>query len=569
MSGYFCTISKDDSILAEGLDGYMKTARRGTATLAVRGLMTGNSPETVLDEYLRTGELSLEGCDGNFSLVLLDPDHETAMLYRHMVGTAYTFYTSSSGSFHFGSNLAVVARRSGRTLRPNEEMLPVFFIYRIVPGRNTLFDGIYKLLPGELVVWKAGKLDQRQRLTSESFVRSHKTDLEESVRQIETTLTDELSDWYARKPDSAVLLSGGVDSSLLQVYWNKIWREHETGLPPSTAIVLDHPNTKPDYEYTRSAVEQLETEHLNVRQAPLSVELMNEIFDQTGLMPNHVQSFYFATLAEGMKAAGFGAGICGEGADGLFGNSSPDDLLAAEKWKKKLPVAGLRTLAAALIDHIRPNPYLPGILRLANVLDDSTHFRHPENNSAAFTDFKRVFEVFGNEKTRDAMKYRRTLLDELAVPDSRTDSTDPFHLQRALLIGYFGEGIETSATWEAMFALHGLEMFAPFQDSRTFRVAMNIAVDVRFKPGDVKQALKKALLRHVPESFARRPKLGFGQPIFEWLSPGGGLREAVEQIDDYPWLPQKTKRSLLERKPTWFLWSLLCYDLWHKKFFPR
>ena len=111
----------------------------------------------------------------------------------------------------------------------------------------------------------------------------------------------------------------------------------------------------------------------------------------------------------------------------------------------------------------------------------------------------------------------------------------------------------------------GLRMCSPFLDSRMIRAANNIALDAHFVPGQPKAVLKKALLKHVPETFVNRPKRGFGQPIFEWLSPGGCLREAAENIADYPFVPKKVKQDILA-KPNWILWTLLCFDLWHKEF---
>jgi len=59
-----------------------------------------------------------------------------------------------------------------------------------------------------------------------------------------------------------------------------------------------------------------------------------------------------------------------------------------------------------------------------------------------------------------------------------------------------------------------------------------------------------------------RPKLGFGQPIFEWLSPGGPLRERAEAIRTFDWFSETTKRDLLQ-KTNWVLWTMLCYDIWY------
>ncbi|MDR2754567.1 MAG: hypothetical protein LBC20_02565 [Planctomycetaceae bacterium] len=564
MIGFFGLFSDNKLQSWEGTNTCMDFVAQNGTSLLVQGLLTGKTPQELLNSYLKTETLSVDGLEGNFVLVLVDTVRETILLYRHLVGSYETYYAQTANGFCFGSNLATLARRSGLSLRPNESMLPVLFLYRIVPGQNTLFDGIFKLLPGELVSWKTGTLKRQQLMTMPQFDEPHKTSEEESIDRTEFILDQMLTDWYERKPQSAVLLSGGVDSMILQVHWNTVCRHFEPHRSPqSAAVVLNHPYTKPDFDYTISAVHQLGTEHLNIEQQPLSAEMMSEILSQTGDMPNHVQSFYFSTLAEGMRKAGFEAGICGEGADGMFGNSCPDDILSALIWRRKIPVPMFRSLIAKLIDQIKPQNYYAPIFRLANHITDLDYPQHPQNNAATFTDFDRVEELFGRGGMLDAMCYRRSILDRVSIPSSSSD--DPYSLLRAQLIGFFGEGIATAAYWCSMFHRHGVEMYNPFQDSRLIRAVSNIRIDTRFVHGNPKQVLKKALARHVPEAFSRRPKLGFGQPIFLWLAPGGCLFDAVRQIDDQPWLTPKAKQKILAT-PNWFLWTLLCYDLWYKTF---
>jgi asparagine synthase (glutamine-hydrolysing) len=579
MIGFFGLFADNKLRSLEGTDSCGDFVSQEGISLLVQGLLTGKTPQEILDSYLKTGRLSVDGLEGSFVLVLVDDVQQTVFLYRNLVGAFHTFYAPTPTGFCFGSNLASVARRSGIALQPqsDEEILPTFFLYRLVPGYKTLFNGIFKLIPGELVTWKQGRWKKQQVQTFESFYESHKTDQPETLERIESVLSEVLADWYARKPNSAVLLSGGVDSMLLQVYWNKIWAPTNSNYPlpnnhsaiarpPSASVVLNHPITQGDFDYTMSAVEILNTNHLNIYQEPLTEELMTRVIRQTGLMPSHVQTFYFATLAAGMKQAGFQAGICGEGADGTFGNTWPDDLLAAVKWKQKIPFSFLRSCLASSIAILKPNAWWTPILQLSNHLHDLNYLLHPQNDAGAFTDYRLVDKIFGRAKTLAAMCERRKILDWEAIPTHWNDTSDPYELQRAVLSAFFTEGNESSASWAAMFHLHGLEMYNPYHDSRMIRVASNIRTDCRFVLGDPKQTLKKVLGRSVPEDFIRRPKRGFGQPIFEWLAPGGILRPAVENINNYDWLPNKIKQNILNQYPNWFLWSLLCYDIWYKEF---
>src|SRR5207245_5610144 len=91
-----------------------------------------------------------------------------------------------------------------------------------------------------------------------------------------------------------------------------------------------------------------------------------------------------------------------------------------------------------------------------------------------------------------------------------------------------------------LLAQEGSVPFCPFLASRVLRVVMNLAPRQRFRFRRPKSLLKRSLARHGHADLAYRQKLSFGQPIFEWLSPGGQLRPLVEQIDHYEFLDAPT-----------------------------
>jgi hypothetical protein len=111
-------------------------------------------------------------------------------------------------------------------------------------------------------------------------------------------------------------------------------------------------------------------------------------------------------------------------------------------------------------------------------------------------------------------------------------------------------------------------LLCPFLDSRIVGLALSLPAAERFPPRRPKDLLRRGLARHATAGLAQRGKLGFGQPIFEWLGPGGQLRPFVEQIADHGFVDPRTLERLRAR-PTWFLYSLLCYDLWEKLFIRR
>ena len=111
-------------------------------------------------------------------------------------------------------------------------------------------------------------------------------------------------------------------------------------------------------------------------------------------------------------------------------------------------------------------------------------------------------------------------------------------------------------------------MICPFLDSRLLRFVLSLPRDVRFQYKEPKKVLKDALLQFMPRDMVFRQKLAFGQPIFQWMKPGGQLRDMVESLStaDYPFVTSQVLDAE-KKEPTWFLFSLLCYDIWKRQFF--
>ena len=160
-------------------------------------------------------------------------------LYRNLVGNGFTYYAEYRGGLVFGSNLAeLVGELSslGWDPGPNREVLPVLFLYRFIPGRETLFRGIYRLMPGEIATFTDGQL---VRLQCRTFgqLRTKVIPRTDAVDCVEETLSRVLTDCSHHSPDAANTLSGGVDSSLIQALWNQINTDHHGLRRPSRSAL--------------------------------------------------------------------------------------------------------------------------------------------------------------------------------------------------------------------------------------------------------------------------------------------------------------------------------------------
>ena len=557
---------------ADGNDAFLRADAAGcrvftwgSLAVLIRGYVAGakgGSPdaeataETIRCHYLEHGDLAVDGLEGSFTIALVDGQARRVFLYRNLVGAGFTYYHTGPNGFLFSGNLAQLVEASEAPRRPNRDLLPLFFLYRFTPGRDTLFEGFHRLLPGEQLVWDERGLTRTQRHT---FADLRETQAAaDSVERLQDTMKAILSDCAAVYPGAANLLSGGVDSSYIQAVWNGVVPVAEEA-PPSFSISVDHPRTWLDTDYAMTASHALGTAHTLIPADGLYAGYLVETLSATGEPPNHVQTAYFSRLARAMVGQGVSAGLCGEGADSLFGVGLASAIHEAEFARRALPSRGLRGAAAALCRAVGMRRFA-GILRLANSLNDFTDLQHPINQAASFADWDAARFCFGEPAVAAAAGQRRTLLDRLAVPPSPQD--------RLHGAGFLGEAVDSASLWTTLFNHAGADLLCPFLDSRMLRFALNLPPAVRYPFRRPKELLKRALERVAPREMARRRKLGFGQPIFEWLAPGGQLRPLVERIGVYDFI-RSEELERAKASPSWFLYSLLCYDLWHKMFIER
>lgn len=511
--------------------------------------------EEISDHYRDTGDLPVDRLEGSFTLVLMDGRRGRLLMHRNLVGNGNTYYTETAGGMLFASNLAELVDALGRTPAVNRTALPAYFLYRFVPGRETLFQGIYRLLPGEVVAADRRGLVRSQRLTVADLRESQPIG-RDAIDRFEETASRVLADCQDSAPRTANLLSGGVDSSLLQALLNRQQTPEERR---SFSIHVNHPHTRMDSVYAVTAAKALKTRHTLVPANEAYAHYLVDSLAATGEAPNHAQTVYFGVLGQKMAASGYPVGISGEGADSLFGLDMASEVQLARLVRTVLPYRPLRHWAAAAAQLARRR-YLLGAIRMAEFIGNPGHPEHPVNVIGRLADVPAVRECFGSAAVTHAEAERRDLLRHYRV------GADP--LEQGHMLCFLADASHSAALWTGMLNRSGVDMLCPFFDSRMVRLAVNLETSQRFPFLRPKDLLKRSLARLASPELANRSKLGFGQPIFEWLAPGGQLRPLVERIGKYEFLTRKAHRHALAN-PNWFLYSLLCFDTWHKVFIEK
>lgn len=511
--------------------------------------------QSIYHHYLEYQELPIGSLEGSYSLVLMDGSVGRTVIYRNLVGNGSTFYSDNQHGFSFASTIPTLLDSGFLPAEVNEELLPSVFLHRCSQERETLFKKCLRLMPGEQVEYQSGAICHSQRRTLGDLY-TESTNSGDPLQTLEEILNEILTDYASENIPTGNLLSGGVDSSLLQACWNRCSKED---LAHSFCVTVDHPHSRQDTNYAKSASELLQTTHHAISATNPYESYLIEVLSTTGQLPNHVQAVYFRHLAKSMIDRQFYNGLCGETADSLFGMGQTLEVQTAQFLKKYVPGSFCRTLGSKVAG-LLGKKYLKQHFELANVIYRFEHPHHPVNQVAVFSDVSKVRNCFGTESVEQVLQRRRGLLEDYHVPNHPVD--------RLNWMNFLGSSMNSASLWTTLFNSVGADLHCPFLDSRLLRFVINLPRRTRFPFRQPKQLLKRALAQQATPELAYRKKLGFGQPIFEWMSVNDQLHPRIQQIDDYDFLRGESI-SELQQNPGWFLYTLLCFDIWHKLFIQR
>lgn len=95
---------------------------------------------------------------GNFAFAVLDPNQNQASLVLDRIGGERLCYAYQAGQLVFGTSLQSVAAHPavGRVIDP--QSIYAYLYFHTIPAPGSLYQGVHKLLPGQIITLKNGRL---------------------------------------------------------------------------------------------------------------------------------------------------------------------------------------------------------------------------------------------------------------------------------------------------------------------------------------------------------------------------------------------------------------------------
>lgn len=547
--------------------------------------------ETVIHLYEERGLDFVQALEGDFAIGLWDSDAHRLVLARDRVGVKPLYYTVTGGRLIFASEIKAILEHPSVSRDVDEEALYHYLTFMTTPAPQTLFAGIQKLPAGCLLT-----CDARGDIKITRYWDAVDRKLDNSLIGDENAIADEvrrlLRESIGKRMMSdvpfGVFLSGGVDSTANVALMAELM---DRPVRTFTVGFRDNPAYN-EIEEARFVAREYGTEHHEVliSQQELLDFLPDLIFHQDEPIadPVCVPLYYVSKLA---RETGTKVVQVGEGSDELFCGYRDYALyldLYNQLWRHlaRLPGPVRRLMAAAGGGLYRAGAtrllpkgrkMLPDLLRrLASgeelfwsgtFVFDEVHKQRlltPEikrklsanlepnetfsSYSVVQSDLDRLFQARSNPDQLLKMIYQEL---KLRLPELLLMRVDKM----------------TMAT--------SVEARVPYLDHKLVEFAMSIPSELKYRNGETKYILKRALKGIIPESVLRREKKGFGVPINEWMLDrlGGfventllnsGLRR--RGFFDYDFVNQLLRQHRAGRANYAFLlWTLLNLNLWYEQ----
>jgi len=521
----------------------------------------GHSDTEVLLAGLETWGLeeTLRRANGMFAIALWDCEERVLHLARDRIGKKPLYYGWAGRTLLFGSELKALLAHPEFHPRIDPGSLALFLRHDYVPAPWSIFQDVFKLLPGSVLSLRAADVARGasgfsphsacryywnvQQVVGHALATPLHSSPAELVQQLDELLRDAVALRMHADVPLGAFLSGGTDSSTVVALM-----QAQAQRPVQTfTIGFDDPRHD-EARTARAVAAHLGTDHTELYvtgdDALAVVPELPRMFDEPFADSSQIPTYLVARLARQKVTVA----LSGDGGDELFlGYVRYQRALNLWRWLERVAKPVRRGMAAALGRYAQTEARTSKLGQLVSELGA---------DSAAAVYRNRVSRWRLPEAVvRDAHEHQTPFTD----PTQQQTGTDTGHALMYLdLVTYLPEDILTKVDRATMSL--GLEARAPLLDWRVVELAFRIPLDMKLRDGQQKWLLKQLLRKYLPDSLIYRSKQGFGAPIGGWLK--GPLRDwAQTQLD-----PQRMAREgYLQPGPITAIWSefLAGQRKWH------
>ena len=527
--------------------------------LEAKGAMfrSHSDTEVILAAYREWGAECVSRLNGMFAFALYDAEQQVVLLARDRAGEKPLFYHYADGTLRFASELKGLLADPALPRRIEPESLDCYLALGYVPGGRCILQGFNKLPAAHALRFdmKSGLAKVWRYWQLPDLRTSAVPDEAALLDELESLLQDSVRRQLVADVPVGVLLSGGVDSSLVTA----MARRSSSKLKTFTIRFPGH-GSLDETEHARLIARHFATEHVELEAQPTTADLLPRLarqFDEPVLDSSMIPTFLVCELVRRHCTVALG----GDGGDELFGGyGSYSRLLWMENRLGRVP-RPLRSLISMTAERALPvglkgRNWLQGLgADLQRGLPLVSSFFSPTTRTRLMA-AEHGWPLVAEQVMARDVSPRVDLLQRA----TRTDFSN-----------YLAEDILVKVDRASM--LSSLEVRAPLLDYRLIEFAFGkVPSRLKATPREKKTLLKRLTMRVLPPEFDRQRKQGFSIPLARWLR-AGAFREMFHEVllDPQTMFDRRTVRKLLAgqdrgRSNGERLFGLVLFELWRREY---
>jgi len=453
-----------------------------------------------LAEYLSQPNITeqIAKLNGHFSIISVAKYAKEINLYSNKSGGNRLYIKQTENGWTMSNNLKLLIESQPHF---NAIAMKETVEYRWVTGEHSLISGIYQLPSSHHWSLNECKILNKTcyfRLPENS--RNYSESIEALANKTDILLTKVLNDTLTPKKKVAILLSGGVDSSILAAIANKAGHE----LVAISHRSLQHKN--PELETAIKFAQALNIEH---RIIDIDDNQIAEAFKQTSVIieqsPRFQSSIILYLLFAQLKGE-FNQVIYGEAADTLFGNNSLKRYITRFNKKQRIcKILNTIPFAWSLLKLAPKN-------KLSTLVNSNTEDYIKESNQLAINSASR--KLFASYLSTEHLNYSFISLQQGSADLEPSLSSDLLKIKRFALDTDVDNHFHETGALAAYF---GLDLVSPFVDIDIINFAANLSEEQTLTSTYVKPILRKVGEKYFKSELMYLPKKGFPAPHLNWL----------------------------------------------------
>jgi asparagine synthase (glutamine-hydrolysing) len=520
---------------------------------------SNSDTEVLMSAYQCWGRDCVKHLNGMFAFAIYDEPKQILFMARDRAGEKPFFYSLNEKEIRFASELKGILSDDALPRKINREALDCYLGLGFVPGNRCILEGFNKLPPahamefstrsGEFKIWRYWDLP------NSNFASNPVFDEDALLEELEYLLSDSVRMQMVADVPVGVLLSGGVDSSLITAFAARSSNQVKTftvGFPGHG--VLD------ETLHARLIANYFGTDHTELEAKPVTADLLPILayqFDEPIVDSSMIPTYLVTKLVREQCTVALG----GDGGDELFGGYGHyNRLLKMERSVGEMPLP-IRKLVAKLAGYALPVGFKGrnwlqglgadlknGVPLIASYFDLVTR------------DQLLSYAVENHERAEKVLKISISKNSNLLERATRMDFQN-----------YLAEDILVKVDRASM--LNSLEIRAPFLDYRLINFAFEkVPPALKANTSDKKILLKRLTTKLLPPDFDRQRKQGFSIPLAAWLKKGpfrNLFHETLLHSDCI--FNRKAVKNLLINQDRGYanserLFALVMFELWRKAY---